>query len=102
MEAESAHDQSQRVAELYTAALAAACSIPLARNSSRDAKKQVRPALFAGHGCTVPREAAALCRRISFSAVRCRSSRFAVQELSFRSLRTPESIKRLTLGKWAK
>uniref|UniRef100_A0A8C3B5Y7 non-specific serine/threonine protein kinase n=1 Tax=Cairina moschata TaxID=8855 RepID=A0A8C3B5Y7_CAIMO len=41
MEAESAHDQSQRVAELYTAALAAACSIPLARNSSRDAKKQV-------------------------------------------------------------
>ncbi|XP_068543305.1 serine/threonine-protein kinase 36 isoform X5 [Anas acuta] len=41
MEAKSAHDQSQHVADLYTAALAAACSIPLARNSSRDAKKQV-------------------------------------------------------------
>ncbi|KAM9189314.1 serine/threonine-protein kinase 36 isoform 2-T2 [Mergus octosetaceus] len=41
MEAKSAHDQSQSVADLYTAALAAACSIPLARNSSRDAKKQV-------------------------------------------------------------
>ncbi|NWZ24404.1 STK36 kinase, partial [Asarcornis scutulata] len=41
MEAKPAHGQSQRVADLYTAALAAACSIPLARNSSRDAKKQV-------------------------------------------------------------
>uniref|UniRef100_A0A8B9DH38 non-specific serine/threonine protein kinase n=1 Tax=Anser cygnoides TaxID=8845 RepID=A0A8B9DH38_ANSCY len=41
MEAKSAHAQSQRVADLYTAALAAACSIPLARNSCREAKKQV-------------------------------------------------------------
>ncbi|NXI71378.1 STK36 kinase, partial [Anseranas semipalmata] len=36
-----ANDQSQRVADLFTAALAAACSIPLARNSCREAKKQV-------------------------------------------------------------
>ncbi|XP_035187121.1 serine/threonine-protein kinase 36 isoform X2 [Oxyura jamaicensis] len=41
MEAKSARDQSQRVADLYAAALAAACSVPLARNSSREAKKQV-------------------------------------------------------------
>ncbi|NXK54426.1 STK36 kinase, partial [Chauna torquata] len=41
MEAKSAHDQSQHVADLFTAALAAACSIPLARNSRLEAKKQV-------------------------------------------------------------
>ncbi|XP_031446366.1 serine/threonine-protein kinase 36 isoform X2 [Phasianus colchicus] len=41
MEAKSAHDQRQCVADLSTAALAAACSIPLARNSCREAKQQV-------------------------------------------------------------
>ncbi|KAF1498256.1 Serine/threonine-protein kinase 36, partial [Eudyptula minor novaehollandiae] len=41
MEARSAHDQSLRVADLFTAALAAACSIPLERNSCRKAKQQV-------------------------------------------------------------
>ncbi|NXL88452.1 STK36 kinase, partial [Alectura lathami] len=41
MEAKSAHDQSQRVADLFMAALAAACSIPLARNICREAKQQV-------------------------------------------------------------
>ncbi|XP_075368765.1 serine/threonine-protein kinase 36 isoform X4 [Mycteria americana] len=40
-EAKSAHDQSLRVADLFTAALAAACSIPLERNSCRKAKQQV-------------------------------------------------------------
>ncbi|XP_009323136.1 PREDICTED: serine/threonine-protein kinase 36, partial [Pygoscelis adeliae] len=41
MEARSAHDQSLCVADLFTAALAAACSIPLERNSCRKAKQQV-------------------------------------------------------------
>ncbi|NXC76348.1 STK36 kinase, partial [Anhinga anhinga] len=41
MEAKSAHDQGLRVADLFTAALAAACSIPLERNSCREAKQQV-------------------------------------------------------------
>ncbi|NXX21189.1 STK36 kinase, partial [Podargus strigoides] len=41
VEAKSAHDQSQRVADLFTAALAAACSIPLERNSCWEAKQQV-------------------------------------------------------------
>ncbi|NXU24122.1 STK36 kinase, partial [Thalassarche chlororhynchos] len=41
MEAKSAHDQSLRVADLFTAALAAACSIPLERNSCQEAKQQV-------------------------------------------------------------
>ncbi|XP_068804998.1 serine/threonine-protein kinase 36 [Struthio camelus] len=41
MEAKSAHDQSQHVADLFTAALAAACSIPLGRNGCREAKQQV-------------------------------------------------------------
>ncbi|KAM7096896.1 serine/threonine-protein kinase 36 isoform 3-T4 [Ciconia maguari] len=40
-EAKSAHDQSIRAADLFTAALAAACSIPLERNSCREAKQQV-------------------------------------------------------------
>ncbi|XP_072731367.1 serine/threonine-protein kinase 36 isoform X1 [Ciconia boyciana] len=40
-EAKSAHDQSLRAADLFTAALAAACSIPLQRNSCREAKQQV-------------------------------------------------------------
>ncbi|KAM6132034.1 serine/threonine-protein kinase 36 [Phoenicopterus ruber ruber] len=41
MEAKSAHDQSPCVADLFTAALAAACSIPLERNGCREAKQQV-------------------------------------------------------------
>ncbi|NXL55973.1 STK36 kinase, partial [Chordeiles acutipennis] len=41
MEARSAHDQSPCVSDLFTAALAAACSIPLERNSCRKAKQQV-------------------------------------------------------------
>ncbi|KAM6077646.1 serine/threonine-protein kinase 36 isoform 1-T1 [Theristicus caerulescens] len=45
MEAKSAHGQSLRVADLFTAALAAACSIPLERNSCREAKQQI---LYAG------------------------------------------------------
>jgi len=45
MEAKSARDQSPRVADLFIAALAAACSIPLERNGCREAKQQVRPAL---------------------------------------------------------
>ncbi|NXL42919.1 STK36 kinase, partial [Podilymbus podiceps] len=41
MEAKSSHDQSPRVADFFTAALAAACSIPLERNGCREAKQQV-------------------------------------------------------------
>ncbi|XP_057286210.1 serine/threonine-protein kinase 36 isoform X1 [Pezoporus wallicus] len=41
MEAKSAHDQSPHLADLFMAALAAACSIPLERNSCREAKQQV-------------------------------------------------------------
>uniref|UniRef100_A0A8B9PZW8 non-specific serine/threonine protein kinase n=1 Tax=Apteryx owenii TaxID=8824 RepID=A0A8B9PZW8_APTOW len=41
MEPKSAHDQSQHVADLFMAALAAACSIPLGRNTCREAKQQV-------------------------------------------------------------
>ncbi|NXI54745.1 STK36 kinase, partial [Chloroceryle aenea] len=41
MEAKSAHDQSPCVADFFMAALAAACSIPLERNGSREAKLQV-------------------------------------------------------------
>ncbi|XP_064307423.1 serine/threonine-protein kinase 36 isoform X2 [Phalacrocorax carbo] len=41
MEAKSAHDQSLRLADLFTAALAAACSVPLERNSCWEAKQQV-------------------------------------------------------------
>ncbi|NWQ74793.1 STK36 kinase, partial [Columbina picui] len=41
MEAKSAHDQSPQVAELFTAALASAFSIPLKRNHCREAKQQV-------------------------------------------------------------
>ncbi|NXN58797.1 STK36 kinase, partial [Rynchops niger] len=41
MEAKSSHDQSPSVADLFTAALAAACSIPLERNGCREAKQQV-------------------------------------------------------------
>ncbi|XP_052648020.1 serine/threonine-protein kinase 36 [Harpia harpyja] len=41
MEAKSAHDQSPHVADFFTAALAAACSIPLERNSCQEAKQQV-------------------------------------------------------------
>ncbi|XP_042746502.1 serine/threonine-protein kinase 36 [Lagopus leucura] len=41
MEAKSAHDQRRCMADLFTAALAAACSIPLARNSCWEAKQQV-------------------------------------------------------------
>ncbi|XP_017680806.1 PREDICTED: serine/threonine-protein kinase 36 [Lepidothrix coronata] len=43
MEAKS--DQSPRVADLFMAALAAACSIPLERNSCREAKQQVSQAV---------------------------------------------------------
>ncbi|NXN33241.1 STK36 kinase, partial [Nycticryphes semicollaris] len=41
MEAKSACDQSPSVADLFMAALTAACSIPLERNSCREAKQQV-------------------------------------------------------------
>ncbi|NXP03486.1 STK36 kinase, partial [Thinocorus orbignyianus] len=41
MEAKSDSDQSPSVAELFTAALAAACSIPLERNGCGEAKQQV-------------------------------------------------------------
>ncbi|KFQ26305.1 Serine/threonine-protein kinase 36, partial [Mesitornis unicolor] len=41
MKAKSANDKSLCVADLSTAALAAACSIPLERNSCREAKQQV-------------------------------------------------------------
>ncbi|NXX36803.1 STK36 kinase, partial [Nicator chloris] len=41
VEGKSAHDQSPCVADLFLAALAAACSIPLERNSCRQAKQQV-------------------------------------------------------------
>ncbi|NXN65630.1 STK36 kinase, partial [Himantopus himantopus] len=41
MEAKSAHGQSARVADLFMAALAAACSITLERNGCREAKQQV-------------------------------------------------------------
>ncbi|XP_059676511.1 serine/threonine-protein kinase 36 [Gavia stellata] len=41
MEAKPAHNQSPRMADLFTAALAAACSIPLERNGCREAKQQV-------------------------------------------------------------
>lgn len=84
MEAKPAHDQSQHVADLYTAALAAACSIPLARNSSRDAKKQVRPALFAGHGCTASLEAAGESL-FQQSSAGLGFSKFAVQDLQPKS-----------------
>ncbi|NXI85764.1 STK36 kinase, partial [Rhipidura dahli] len=41
----SAHDQSPCVADLFLAAMAAACSIPLERNSCREAKQQVAHAV---------------------------------------------------------
>ncbi|NWV34354.1 STK36 kinase, partial [Grantiella picta] len=41
VEGKSVHDQSPCGAELFQAALAAACSIPLERNSCREAKQQV-------------------------------------------------------------
>nr|XP_041573539.1 serine/threonine-protein kinase 36 isoform X2 [Taeniopygia guttata] len=41
VEAKSGHDQSPGVADLFLAALAAACSMPLERNSCREAKQQV-------------------------------------------------------------
>ncbi|NXO33247.1 STK36 kinase, partial [Locustella ochotensis] len=41
VEGKSAHDQRPRVTDLFLAALAAACSIPLERNSCREAKQQV-------------------------------------------------------------
>ncbi|KAM7048965.1 serine/threonine-protein kinase 36 [Acridotheres tristis] len=41
VEGKSAHDQSPCVADPFLAALAAACSIPLERNSCREAKQQV-------------------------------------------------------------
>ncbi|NWX55906.1 STK36 kinase, partial [Promerops cafer] len=41
VEGKSAHDQSSCLADLFLAALAAACSIPLERNSCREAKQQV-------------------------------------------------------------
>ncbi|NWR50731.1 STK36 kinase, partial [Regulus satrapa] len=41
VEGKSAHDQSPCVADLFLAALAAACSIPLERSSCREAKQQV-------------------------------------------------------------
>ncbi|NXU69814.1 STK36 kinase, partial [Horornis vulcanius] len=44
-EGKSAHDQSPCVADLFLAALAAACSIPLERNSCREAKQQVARAV---------------------------------------------------------
>ncbi|NXD37034.1 STK36 kinase, partial [Copsychus sechellarum] len=41
VEGKSAYDQSPCVADIFLAALAAACSIPLQRNSCREAKQQV-------------------------------------------------------------
>ncbi|XP_051478768.1 serine/threonine-protein kinase 36 isoform X2 [Apus apus] len=41
MEANSSHEQSPHVADIFMAALAAACSIPLERNGCREAKQQV-------------------------------------------------------------
>ncbi|NXA46761.1 STK36 kinase, partial [Nothocercus julius] len=41
VEPRSAHDQRQHVVDLFTAALAAACSIPLRRNGCWEAKQQV-------------------------------------------------------------
>ncbi|NWI18300.1 STK36 kinase, partial [Crypturellus soui] len=41
MEPRPAHEQRQHVVDLFTAALAAACSIPLGRNGCREAKQQV-------------------------------------------------------------
>ncbi|NXH39094.1 STK36 kinase, partial [Dicaeum eximium] len=45
VDGKSAHDQSPCVADLFLAALAAACSIPLERNSRREAKQQVAQAV---------------------------------------------------------
>ncbi|XP_041329440.1 serine/threonine-protein kinase 36 [Pyrgilauda ruficollis] len=45
VEGKSAHDQSPCVADLFLAALAAACSIPLERNSCWEAKQQVAHAV---------------------------------------------------------
>ncbi|NXS88324.1 STK36 kinase, partial [Erpornis zantholeuca] len=45
VEGKSAPDQSPCVADLFLAALAAACSIPLERNSCREAKQQVAHAV---------------------------------------------------------
>ncbi|NWT11625.1 STK36 kinase, partial [Vireo altiloquus] len=45
VEGKSATDQSPCVADLFLAALAAACSIPLERNSCREAKQQVAHAV---------------------------------------------------------
>ncbi|NXM52847.1 STK36 kinase, partial [Illadopsis cleaveri] len=45
VESKSAHEQSPCVADLFLAALAAACSIPLERNSCREAKQQVAHAV---------------------------------------------------------
>ncbi|NXY16063.1 STK36 kinase, partial [Atrichornis clamosus] len=45
VEGKSAHDQSPCVADLFMAALAAACSIPLERSSCREAKQQVARAV---------------------------------------------------------
>ncbi|NXS23067.1 STK36 kinase, partial [Mystacornis crossleyi] len=45
VEGKSAHGQSPCVADLFLAALAAACSIPLERNSCREAKQQVAHAV---------------------------------------------------------
>ncbi|NXQ21906.1 STK36 kinase, partial [Peucedramus taeniatus] len=45
VEGKLAHDQSLCVADLFLAALAAACSIPLERNSCREAKQQVAHAV---------------------------------------------------------
>ncbi|NWW64805.1 STK36 kinase, partial [Ifrita kowaldi] len=45
VEGKSAHVQSPCVADLFLAALAAACSIPLERNSCREAKQQVAQAV---------------------------------------------------------
>ncbi|XP_059708843.1 serine/threonine-protein kinase 36 isoform X1 [Haemorhous mexicanus] len=45
VEGKSAHDQSPCVADFFLAALAAACSIPLERNSCREAKQQIAHAV---------------------------------------------------------
>ncbi|XP_037999093.1 serine/threonine-protein kinase 36 isoform X2 [Motacilla alba alba] len=45
VEGKSAHDQSPCVSDLFLAALAAACSIPLERNSCQEAKQQVAHAV---------------------------------------------------------
>ncbi|NXK62231.1 STK36 kinase, partial [Sylvietta virens] len=64
VEGKSAHDQSLCVADLFLAALAAACSIPLERNSCREAKQQVAHAVTEGGGGGESQQLARLLGRL--------------------------------------